>query len=81
MTLGLLVALENTDKQTDIQDSCFISIDKVFFQTAEKHSSINIERCTSVYRNADVWHLQLFEMADLQITQWTAVQIDRHDIL
>ena len=27
MSLGLLVASENANKQTDIQDSCFISID------------------------------------------------------
>ena len=27
MTLGLLVALENSDRHTDRQDSCFISID------------------------------------------------------
>ena len=27
MKLGLLVALENVNRQTDPQDSCFISID------------------------------------------------------
>ena len=32
MTLGLLVASENVDTQTNTQDSCFISIDKDEYQ-------------------------------------------------
>ena len=31
MNLGVLVALENADTQTNPQDSCFISIDKFDF--------------------------------------------------
>ena len=34
MTLGLLVASENVDRHTDIQDSCFISIDLSLPQNA-----------------------------------------------
>ena len=38
MTLGLLVASETTsDKHTDRQDSCFLSIDTLLYSLTDKH--------------------------------------------
>ena len=38
MSLGLLVALENANRQTHRQDSCFISIDKSLIKVARTNA-------------------------------------------
>ena len=72
MTLGLLVVSENVDKQTDTQDSCFISIDIAIslFLSTSKYSSMASRTWWYIWKLKDrrggrhIWKLKSIKTKD-----------------
>ena len=60
MTLGLLVDLENTNKHTHIQDSCFISIRLIWIDIVKPENHVDNDKRFQKMKNLNLPH-QFFE--------------------